>query len=77
MINNPVIYKFIYYVQDFTNLRRKTNRAVALNCDLSPTFLNTGTTNETFQQSGKKDSFKHILKSLASMYESSGSYIVL
>ena len=29
--------------------------------------------NETFQQSGKQDSFRHILKSSASMYESSGS----
>ena len=29
---------------------------------LSPTFLNAGTTNETFQQSGKEDSFKHILR---------------
>ena len=27
----------------------------------------------TFQQSGKQDSFRHILKSSASMYESSGS----
>ena len=41
--------------------------------DLSPTFLNTGTTKETFQQSGKQDSFRHLLKSLAGMYESSGS----
>ena len=39
----------------------------------SPTFLNTGSTDETFQQSGKQDSFRHILKSLASMYESSDS----
>ena len=39
-----------------------------------PTFLNTGITNETFQQSGKQDSFRNILKSLASMYESSGSH---
>ena len=29
----------------------------------SPTFLNTGITNETFQQSGKQDIFVHILKS--------------
>ena len=29
---------------------------------VSPTFLNTGTTNETFQQSGKQDSFRHILR---------------
>ena len=43
--------------------------------DLSPTFLNTGTTDETFQQSGKQDSFRHLLKSLASVYESSGSQI--
>ena len=41
--------------------------------DLFPTFLNTGITNETFQQSGKQDLFRHILKSSASMYESSGS----
>ena len=35
--------------------------------DLSPTFLNTGSTNETFQQSGKQDSFRHLLKSSARM----------
>ena len=34
--------------------------------------LNTGTTNETFQQSGKQDSFRHLLKSSVSMNESSG-----
>ena len=43
--------------------------------DLFPTFLNTGTTNEIFQQSGKQDSFTHILKSSASLYESSGSQL--
>ena len=37
--------------------RKKTNRAV-VTVDFSPTFLNTGTTDETFQQSGKGDSFK-------------------
>ena len=35
--------------------------------DLSPTFLNTRTTNETYQQSGKQDSFSHLLKSLLNM----------
>ena len=35
--------------------------------DLSPTFLNTRTTDETFQQSGKQDSFRHLLKSSANM----------
>ena len=32
-----------------------------------------GTTNETFQQSGKQNSFRHLLKSSAGMKESSGS----
>ena len=36
-------------------------------------FSNTGTTNETFQQSGKQDSFRHILLSSAGMHGSSGS----
>ena len=70
MINNPVIYKFF---KDFNNHRKKTNRAVVFSSNLSPTFLNTGTSDETFQHSGKQDSFRHILKSSASMYESSGS----
>ena len=38
-----------------------------------PTFFKTGTTNETFQQSGKQDSFQHRLEISASMYENSGS----
>ena len=41
--------------------------------DLSPTFLNARTIDETFQQSEKTDSFKHILKSSASVHESLGS----
>ena len=36
-----------------------------------PTFLNTGTTIETLQHSGQHDSFRHLLKSSASMQESS------
>ena len=35
--------------------------------DLSPTFLNTGTTDETYQQSGKQESFAHLLKSSVSI----------
>ena len=34
---------------------------------VSPASLNTGTTNETLEQSGKQDSFRHLLKSAASM----------
>ena len=41
--------------------------------DLSPTYLNTGTTDETFQQFGIEESFRHILKSSAGFYESSGT----
>ena len=63
VINNPIIYKFF---KDFTNQRKKTNRTVVLAVDLSTTFLNTGTTHEIFQQSGKQDSFRQMLKS---MYE--------
>ena len=35
---------------------------VVLAVDLSPTFLNIGTTDETFQQSAKQDSLRHLLK---------------
>ena len=44
-----------------------------LSVDLFTIFLNTGTTDETFQQSGKQDSFRQLLKSSAMMYKSSGS----
>ena len=70
MINNPIIYKFF---KDFTNYRKKTNKAVVFICRPFPTFLNTGTTDETFKQSGKQDSLRHLLKSSANMQESSGS----
>ena len=64
-----------YYLQvskDFTKHRKKTNRVVGLSCRLSPTFLNAGTISDIFQQSGKQDSFRNILKSSDSMFESSG-----
>ena len=57
----------------FTNHRKKTNGQQFLAVDLSPTFLNTRTTDKTFQQSEKQDSFRHILKSSVSICESSGS----
>ena len=37
--------------------------------DLSSTILNTESMGETFQKSGKQDSFRHLLKISASMYE--------
>ena len=41
--------------------------------DFSSTFINIGINDETFQQPGKQDSFRHILKSSANMCESSGA----
>ena len=55
-----------------TTERRLTGRQFLAE-DFYPTFLNTGITDETSQQSVKQDSFRHILKSSANMYESSGS----
>ena len=59
-----------------TKERRLTKRQF-LAARLSQTFLNTETTNETFQQSGKQYSLTHILKSSANMYECSGSLFFL
>ena len=64
MINNYIIYKLF---KDFTNHKKKTNRVEILAADLSPTFLNTGATDETLQQSGKQDSFRLLLKNSAIM----------
>ena len=48
-----------------TTERRLTGQQF-LAVDLSTTLLNTGTTDETFQQSEKQDSLRHLLKSSAS-----------
>ena len=61
VIDNATTYKFF---KDFTKHRKKTSRAIA---------FSSRTTKETFQQSGKLDSLRHILKSSASMYEISNS----
>ena len=53
------------------NLTGRQSSAVGL----SSTFLDKGTTDETFQPFEKQDSFRHILKAVkssASLYESSG-----
>ena len=61
VIDNATTYKFF---KGFTKHRKKTSRAAA---------FSSRTTKETFQQSGKLDSLRHILKSSASMYEISNS----
>ena len=48
VINNCIIYKFF---KDFTNHRRRLTGWLFIAVDLSPTFLNIGTADETFQQS--------------------------
>ena len=67
-----------YYLQVFqrryTNQRKWTNRTVDFSHTTLPTFLNTRTRDETFQQSGKHDSFRHILNNSANMNESSSSH---
>ena len=55
------------FIEIQSNLRKKKLHGT------NPTFLNTETTGETFQQFGKQGSFRHMLKSSPSMYESSGS----
>ena len=46
VINNIIICNFY---EDFSNHRKKINRAVVLAIDLYRTFLNTGTTNENLK----------------------------
>ena len=70
MINNSFNNKFF---KDFITTERRLTRPKFLAVYLYPTLLNTGTTDETFQQSGNQDSLRHILKSSAKMYENSGS----
>ena len=62
MINNPIIYKFF---KDFTNHRKKTNRAVVFSYRTFPNILKYRTTLETFQQLGKQDSLRCLLKNLS------------
>ena len=40
---------------------------------MSTTFINTASVDKTFQQSGKQNSFKQILKILTIIYEASAS----
>ena len=69
MIKNPILYKVfkdLGYFKDYLGFQRLTGQQF-LAVELSPTFLNTGATDETFQQSGKQDSFRHLFKSKTSI----------
>ena len=51
---------YLQVFQRFTNHRKKIKRAVVFS--YRP-FLNVGTTDETFQHTGKQDFFRHLFKS--------------
>ena len=70
MVNNPIIY--LSFSKTLLTTEKKLTEQQFL-AYLSPIFLNTGTTNETFDQSGKQNSLRHILESSATMYKSSHS----
>ena len=52
MINNPILYKFF---KDFTNHRKKTDRAVVFSSRPFPKILKYRATDETFQESRKQE----------------------
>ena len=59
----------LHYFQVF-----QTSKAVVFSCrPFFASFLKSWNTNENFQQNGKQDSFKYILKCSANMHKSSGS----
>ena len=64
MLSKPNFYK---YFKEFNNHKRKLTELRFLAVDLPTRFLNAGTADEVFQQSGKQDSFRQILKSSASL----------
>ena len=69
----PTSLVFTSFSQNLLTTERKLIGLQFLATDLYPTLLNTGITDKTFHESRKQDSFRHILKSSVSMYESSGS----
>ena len=64
---------FTSFSKTSLTMKRRLTGKWFLVVDLFQTFLNTGATNETFQQSRKQDSLRHTLNTPARMYESSDS----
>ena len=64
------ILLFTSFSKTLLTVERRLTGWEFLAIDLSPTFLNTGATNETFQQPGEQESFRHILKNSVSMFKS-------
>ena len=61
------ILLFTSFSKTLLTIERRLTGRQFLAVDLSLTFLNTGTTDETFHQSGKQNSLRHLLKSSANM----------
>ena len=61
------ILLFIRFSKTLLTTERRLTGRWFLAVDRSSTFLNTGTTDETFQQFEKQDSFRNLLKSSTSM----------
>ena len=61
---------FTSFPKTLLTIERKLTGQLFVAAELFPAFLNSGSTNETFQQSEKQESFQYILKSSAGMYES-------
>ena len=70
--SNSIRYNCLEDLQLTKKSQNHTAYQKNLAVHISLTFLNTGTTNETFQQFGK-DSFRDILKNSATTYKSSNS----
>ena len=54
---------------NFTNHRKRLKGLQMFAVDLSSTFLNTRTTDETFKQSAKQDFFRRLIRNSNSIYE--------
>ena len=69
VINNPITYKFF---KDFTNHRKENNTAVISSSRPFPNILKYRDQRRDLPTIWKTKFFRHILKSSASIYESSG-----
>ena len=63
----------VFYLQVLQIFYQQHQEDLLLAANISTTFWSSEKTDETFQQSGKPDFSKYILKIIADMYESSGS----
>ena len=63
---------FTIFLKTLLTTERRVTGWQVLALYLFSTFLNTETNYETYQESGKQELFRHLLKISDSMYESSG-----